>query len=194
MIRMEKTTLQLECLVQAQTFETMWAYYSQSGGRLYAKECRDMATQFVASYTALASLDPRVLDADEIKLGGNTDVSDIVRRIKEWGEGQSPQPYDTMFISKAMTFVFLAGLKGLILRDLKVSKIPTFVFSTAELENSARFLRWKGHLPFSALRDDPDHVLKQASTTPSIAVVADIRRSQDLMTYAQSPRILRTYG
>src|ERR1044071_4811178 len=97
------STLQIECLVLAQAFETMWAYYSQSGGRLYADECRGRALQFVESFETLAAADPRVLDADALTIGGNTDVLEIVRHIKEWSEGKSAQPYDTLLMSKAMT-------------------------------------------------------------------------------------------
>lgn len=62
------------------------------------------------------------------------------------------------------------------------------MWSTIAQEHSARVIRWKGHLPRQALLHDPDKVFGQASVTSTIAVVGDIRRSQDLMTYAQDPR------
>jgi class 3 adenylate cyclase len=43
-------------------------------------------------------------------------------------------------------------------------------------------------MPKVVLEKNPDEVFQGASKTPTIAVVGDIRRSQDLMTYAQKPR------
>lgn len=94
---MDKRTLQIECLVQGQTFETLWVYYSQSGGQLYGEECREMAIQFVESYENISRIDPRILDPKGLMLGENTDVADIVQHLKEWANGSTVSPYEDLF-------------------------------------------------------------------------------------------------
>jgi len=115
-------------------------------------------------------------------------VSNIVHHLKEWGESASVHPYKSLFMSRFMLFAFISGLKGLLLRDSKVSRWPTMIASSIEQEYTARVIRWRGHMPKAALRDDPDRAFQYASSTPTIAVVGDIRRSQDLMTYAKDPK------
>jgi class 3 adenylate cyclase len=58
---------------------------------------------------------------------------------------------------------------------------------SVERDYTAGFVRWRGQIPWKALEDashEPSTLLEQASSSPSIAVVGDIRKSQDLMTYA----------
>ena len=90
-------------------------------------------------------------------------------------------------MSKRMLFAFFTGLKSLLLQDVGVSRWRTMVHSSAEHDHSARIVRWRGHLPKPALLNDPDLILDSASESTTIALVGDIRRSQDLMTYAQGP-------
>ena len=47
-------------------------------------------------------------------------------------------------------------------------------------------VRWKGHFPQLLLPWNVDELLKSASITETIVVVADIRKSQDLMTYGKN--------
>ena len=53
---MENRPHQIECLVLAQAFETLWAYYIQSGGQLYPSECRSAALLFIEAYEELSNL------------------------------------------------------------------------------------------------------------------------------------------
>jgi class 3 adenylate cyclase len=46
------------------------------------------------------------------------------------------------------------------------------------------YLKWRGHFPSLKTRADPQDIMERACRSPSIIVVGDIRRSQDLMTYA----------
>lgn len=144
---MNSQALKIECLALTQAFETLWAYYTQSGGQLYGKECREMAIQFINSYEELLKLDKRVGDPKELSIGENSDVADIVRHLKEWGENTSTHPYEGMFKSRFMLFAFMTGLKSLLLRDSKISRWPTMILSSMEQEHTAQVIRWRGHMP-----------------------------------------------
>jgi len=83
-----------------------------------------------------------------------------------------------------MLFVFFSELKRYLLKELKVIKMPIMMISSLEEEYSAKVIRWRPHMPRIALLHNPDSLFKQASDTSTIAVVGDIRRSQELMLYA----------
>jgi class 3 adenylate cyclase len=181
---MERQAYLADCLTQAQTFETLWAYYSQSGGQLYDRECRKMAIQFVESYEELTKLDTTIQDDVARSIGVDTDIPQIIEHMKEWGRGTASFPYTELLESRLMMFALLSSLKGTLLHNLNVKRWPVVMFTSSEMEYTARVVRWKAHMPHAALRDNPDKLITAASSTTTIAVIGDIRRSQDLMTYA----------
>ena len=177
----------MECLALAQAFETYWAYYLQSGGQLFGKECREAASAFSDSLEELAGHDGRVKDPVVLTIGEKTNVEDIVHRLKKWAKTDSQYPYDRAFESRFMLFALFAGLKRFLIKELGLQRFPTMAMTSVEVEHSERFLRWKGHLPNMGSLEDLDGLIRSASKSPTIAVVGDIRRSQDLMTYTADP-------
>jgi class 3 adenylate cyclase len=183
---MTLTKSRIECLILTLSFETLWSYYLQSSGQLFSRECREAAQRLIESFDGLSKQDPRIKDPVVLTIGEHTDVEDILVNFRDWADGKRQYPYEEAFRSRFMLFGLLTGLKGLLLKDLEVSHWPHMIMTSQETEFSERVLRWKGHLPASILRRDPDTVVKKASSALSVVVVADIRHSQDLMTYASS--------
>jgi class 3 adenylate cyclase len=182
---METQSSSLNCLVHAQAFETAWAYFSQSAGRLYSDECRRAARRFVESLRTLGPADPRVLAPMELIAGHPVDVGVLLQDVEDWARGGEP-----LFLDEELRtpfFVLIQGVKGLLVRDLGID-VPISIGAGADASFSARVLRWKAHLPSVLLeREDLDDLVFEASQSESIVVVGDIRRSQDLMTYAATP-------
>ena len=178
--------LKVECLVLAQSFETLWAYFIQSDGQLLSKQCREGALKFLDVLEELSNQDPRFRDPIALTIGEGTDIEDIKGRLRRWAQGENNYPYDTPFQSRFMVFALLGGLKVVLIRDLELSRWPTIMLTSEEQDHSESVVRWKGHLPHVALRKNPAELVKAASNSQTIVVVADIRRSQDLMTYATS--------
>jgi class 3 adenylate cyclase len=106
--------------------------------------------------------------------------------MREWTQNDQHWPYQDAKTSRFMVFVHLAELKGLLVRELGI-KWSGAVLSSEEEQHAARVVRWKDHLPWSALRDDPDGTVAKASNHPTIVVIGDIRSSQDLVTYSPRP-------
>jgi len=177
---METQSSSLNTLVQAQAFETAWAYYSHSGERLYGDECRRAARRFIESLRFLGPCDPRVLAPIELIAGQAVDVPSLLDDLDRWARsshGRLPERHRTLFL------VLVRGVKNLLARELGVDE-PVSIGGPEDLSFSARVLRWKAHLPSMLLERDLDDLVRQASESDSIVVVGDIRRSQDLMTYA----------
>lgn len=59
----------------------------------------------------------------------------------------------------------------------------------AQFESGHRYRRWKGILPGKLLDQlgSDGTLMTRLGDTPTIAILGDIRRSQDLMTYSESP-------
>ena len=193
----------VECLILAQAFETLWAYYLQSDGELFSEECRKAALQFLDSFEQLSKCEPKFMDPVALSLGENIDVKDIVQHFRRWLDGEDRYPYDQASGGRFILWGFFAGVKGLLITDLGLSRWPIMVMSSEEAMHTNRVVRWRGHLPSSILRRDTEvifqdafsstprgdleAIFQEASSSMTIVVVADIRRSQDLMTYATTP-------
>lgn len=178
----------VECLVLAQSFENFWAYYSQSSGQLFRDECKRALLRMLGKYDFICDEEPYYRDPERLNLGEDFDVDAMVRELREWAENEegSLYPYESWRASSFLIFGLMTGIKSNLLTDLDLEEQPHMTHTTAEAEYTANVVRWRGHLPRSALLDDPQELVNQASNTDTIVLVADIRRSQDLMTYAES--------
>lgn len=176
----------LELLVHASSLETVWAYYSQSGGNLYQTEVRMAAANFANAYARAADADGELESRIRGKLGEHTDVAEIVERVRTWGTGEAERPYGSDSQTRFMLFALITSLKAALLQPEALEQWPSMLYTSEEANHSARAVRWRAHLPQRVFHREPDELVRAASEAPSIAVMGDIRRSQDLMTYASS--------
>jgi hypothetical protein len=77
-VQANQDRLRIECLVLAQTFETLWAYYLQSSGHLFAKECRSSALTFLDAFDVLATMDLQLKENVALYIGQNTEIEEIL--------------------------------------------------------------------------------------------------------------------
>ncbi len=184
---MDKTN-HSSCLVLIQTFETLWAYYSQSNGQLYDSECRQAANDFIKVLRQITSSD-KGLEDQVIRITVNRmDCPEILDQMETWATGTETVPFKTFSASRSLLFGFLSVLKFYLHAALKIPINPLIVMSPTEIEHSERSLRWKGYLPDEFIRSsicDPDELVTRAGKTRSVVVIGDIRRSQQLMNFAK---------
>lgn len=183
----EDERLRLECALAIQSFETYWAYYLQSDGNLFSDETQRACRSFIEAYDAVLPSTPEAADSDALNLGARSDAAAIVTHLRDWVEGEADYPYEAAEKSRFLLFAFFTGLKSYLLRLLDVSRPIHSSMTSHEHDFSSRAVRWRGHLPRRLLRGDPADLFKSASATETIVVLADIRRSQDLMTYSRDP-------
>ena len=180
--------LKIEALFLAQAFETYWAYYLQSGGRLYSEKAKEVAGMFLEAYEELSEHDQGLRDPAELRMGTDADLNDILGRFRAWTLGESPLPYEYAEKSRFLIWFFLTAVQGRVASRLGLRRVPSFVASSQEFMHAEDTVRWKGHLPDALLTRSKDisELIRAASEVQTIAVLADIRMSQDLMTYAPS--------
>lgn len=74
--------LYMNCLVLVQTFETFWAYYAQSEGKLYSRECREAALAFTESFFALQKEDNALCQI--ISLSNSESIEEHISDLEVW--------------------------------------------------------------------------------------------------------------
>ena len=180
----------LDTLILAQSFGEFWAYYSQSNGVLYEEACRKTGTALSQAITALFHEEQGSLEAVQRVINAHSDLGDIekiVTTLHVWSVGTERWPYEGQRETRWTLGPFLMGLKIVCLQKTGGAARPYLTLYAGELDYSTEVLRWKGHLPPKVLDSkNIEAQIIQANQTPSIVVVGDIRRSQDLMTYALS--------
>jgi class 3 adenylate cyclase len=111
----------------------------------------------------------------------------ICLKLTEWAEGTQAFPFGSARKSRLFVWSYISAVKRTLLGRLELPQEVIHSLSKAELGHTEAAVRWRGHLPPSVLRADLDRLVEAASDSPTVVVVGDIRKSQDLMTYAVDP-------
>jgi class 3 adenylate cyclase len=180
---------QMNLLLSILSFETYWAYFSMSSGNVHITDTKAAAKQLLDSLEALRMLDENILDPRKVIRGVDMQVIDeIFDKLKKWVGGKMDL-YKPLIQDKVMFFVLFAGQKSYLIKQLGLAWSPPISFSTGELEYTQRNLRWYPHLPRRSMWEyDKTLDISRLSTSQTVVVYGDIKRSQDLMTYTIGPK------
>lgn len=179
----------LNSLSLLQTFETYWAYYSLSNGKIYSSACMKSGKMFADSIRQIAMDDPRVLDPQALKLDEDADPEKIITGLETWEVTSDSAPIDNIAKSIRLMIPYFNALKPLILEATGLTVEPIVQTNREELMYREGLERWEAHIPTMLLmgKDSPEDLLVKANQTPSIVVIGKIKQLQDLMTYAKDP-------
>lgn len=119
-------------MVLAQTFETFRAYYLQSSGQLFEQQCRASGLSFLEFFDELSKTNPRIKDPVALGLGENTNVEDILSKLRKWASGGNKYPYDTHYQSRFMLWALITSLKTLLIIELGLKRFPIMVVKSEE--------------------------------------------------------------
>lgn len=178
-------------------FEKYWQNYSLSDGFLYAKEVRNEAKKIVPLFyevygkKAIVNPDNTVNDVDLFE------SRRFIDGLEKWLEGEDKFP-KVLFgreYTNRTSFVFqviLIELESQLEKDLNLPVKLSYSATVQEYYFQRKQLTWAGQIPERLIETamEPSFVTK-LSGTETLVVVADIRRSQDLITYGLSPKIYR---
>jgi len=184
----------IECLFLTQTFETFWAYYSQSGGNLYGPECKKSMSELLVALDDISKIDQRFSDHVQMGFSEEGELTEFVSKLRAWVAGDEPVSHGTFIESRVMLYDYFKRVKELAGKCLG---IPVYIGKMQigrEFEYSEGAIRWKGYLPqIVKLWDKLDTIFESASRSETIVVIGDVRRSQDLMTFAPNPQVFADY-
>jgi hypothetical protein len=186
-------------IILLQSFESLWNFYSISEGELFGKEVKESTRKLVDYFDVVYAIDPNVYNSKEIKVNSTNDekyVRDRLEGLREWATNGELFPFNQpgMGANETSRF-FLQGFlmceKGYLCQRLELDIFPTMVTSSGEGSNHMNNIRWKGHLPYQAIDLISENFVDSLSCSDTIVIVADIRKSQDLMTYGPDADFFR---
>lgn len=181
-------------LILLQSFETFWTFCSLTEGELYSKECKEVTKELINQLKAIYTTDKKIFNSKELTLDSDDNtvlIEIIIANLEEWTTSNNKLPYAKVFESNWRISLFTMGLKIYLLKKVdRTLKVP-IIWSSGETSFSKSRIRWGAHLPHHMLRTIPDNLEVELSNSRTIAVVGDIRKSQDLMTYSPSADYFR---
>jgi CheY-like chemotaxis protein/class 3 adenylate cyclase len=157
-----------------------WTYYKQFDCQFVGPECCRSALDFLAVFDKLARRDPNMR-----AVFANRAVEKTPERLRQWANDPDKGLPSDSPLSLTNVLLFLTIFRSYI--DGQVNSGPNDTNQTVHPDVAQRlesYLKWRGHFPRLKARTDPQEVMEKACRSRSIVVVGDIRRSQDLMTYA----------
>lgn len=187
-------------LVILQSFESLWIYYTVSEGELFKKECKLEAKKLVDYFAKVYKLDKGVYNSKTITLNSNDSedyIKEILKGLKMWAKNDEAFPsfYDGLGGAAQSKYMISSGFfmceKVYLCRQLKLEIMPTIIWSSGQSAYHKNEIRWKGHLPWQAIDLVSPEFVDKLSNSDSLVIVADIRKSQDLMTYGPSADFFR---
>lgn len=167
--------------------------------KLYKEDTKESALQFVNYLNIIYKFDKGIYNSSNIGLDEKNDekrVRFILVNLRKWAKNDELFPFDNPSLgpneaSRVWLRGFLMCLKGYILSQLKVEKFPHLVASSAEGDFTKNNIRWIGHLHPQAINLINDSFVEELLNSQTIVLVADIRKSQDLMTYGPDADFFR---
>ena len=169
-----------ENLTAASKFGMWWTYYQQFDCQSVEPECRRSALDFLHVFDKLVERDDRMMAAF-----ANRPVEKTVERLRDWANDSSKGPPSDGSLSLTNVLLFLTIYRGQIESQLSSASANTDQMVHPDVARRLEsYLKWRGHFPRLKTSADLQEVMEKACRSTTIIVVGDIRRSQDLMTYA----------
>lgn len=192
---MQITEQYTNLLILLQNFENLWNMYSVSEGFLYRRETKRSGRTFLELFDIVASIDFSIRNTKALHMNGlnSTDYIDsVMHGLGDWVESEKRFPFSSVEMGDNENSRFILQRLFMCLSAYLVSKIqleyrPVLCKSSGEGKFHRNNVKWGGHLPWEISDDVDERMLESLSNSETVVVVGDIRKSQDLITYATRP-------
>lgn len=189
-------------LILLQNFENLWNMYSISEGMLYCDKTKESAKQYLRLFNIVSAEDSRIRNSNDIHLNDkdNTEYIDEVNNaLQEWCDSDKLFPIKSNEIgigdNEKSRFVLqpvFMCISVYLLSKLKFDYFPVLCKSSGEGMFHRNNVKWEGRFPWQICDQVDNSFLDSLSNNETVVIVGDIRRSQDLITYAVNPNTYRT--
>lgn len=178
-------------LILLLNFEKYWIAYYISNGSLFSSDVRREAQALVDFYNANFVPPKTTPKRARIEKREITILRQLIDSFSEWlaTDDLFPSQADKSYVSLSSNYVLssLSELESYLCQNLS---LPISILQRDDdLEGHIheRILRWSGQFPDSIVPRINDSFIDSMSNSQSLILVADIRHSQDLMTYGANP-------
>lgn len=181
-------------------------YYFSDGHVFYRAQIKKSAGTLVSFmketyefdsniYKGKASVHKRHED-NGFEEGEDSDES-IIIALDTWSKNEDVFPFfhekNDLGLTNAIFQLFYIRRLSYLLSKLNLEKFPSLSMSNMEGTLHTDYIKWNGHINYRVLEIVNESFLKTMSDSDSLVIVADIRHSQDLMTYSPSPDLYEHY-
>lgn len=176
-------------LILLLSFEKYWSINNKTKGHAYRKQAKLEAGRVCKCIKDIVEVDNGIIEAENLKLRNNTndDVIESLKALEEWAVNdedyiQTNRKYFTKRASLNFHLLILA-LENFLCDKLELHYKPQLVRSSDEDLLDLRVSEWLGQIHPSLIEYITPSFIADMNEKDTIVLVADIRRSQDLMTY-----------
>lgn len=184
--------LKTNLLILLYSFEKYWYAYTFSDGILYKKEIKGEAQKIVVLFYQIYGRKVLINPDNSVNEVDMWRGRQFVEEIEKWVK--SDEKYPKSFLGRVFTKttplyyqVVLMELESMLVEELKFSIIPGFIATSHEDFFKKEALKWAGQMPEAIVDSISDNYIRNMNSCDTLVLVADIRRSQDLMTYGLNP-------
>lgn len=198
----EGKTIYANLLILLQNFENLWNMYSVSEGFLYRNEVKRSATVFLGLFNKLSEAHPDIRNSKTLQINSadSTELIDgLVKTLNEWVESDRLFPCDStetgMGNNETSRFAlqpFFMCISAFIVNKLELPYRPVLCKSSGEGAFHQKNIMWNGRFPWEICDQIDDKLLRVLSESETVVIVGDVRKSQDLITYAVNPDTYRS--
>ena len=188
----------LNLLLLLLSFEKYWHSYSLSDGQLYAKAVRNEVKKIIPLYYEIYGKNTLINSEKTINENLNFDLRQFIEELEKWVDTNDKFPKVLLGKEYTSRFQYLFQVVLMVFETQleEEIKLPIPLEYTA-LNHEGIFrekicAKWAGQMPEVVIKNigNPSYILNM-SKSDTIVMVADIRRSQDLITYSPSPNTYR---
>lgn len=199
---MEDKTLLANLLIMLQNFENFWNMYSVSEGVLYREQTKESAKNFLELFDKVAEAHPDIRNTKAVSINSEDStehIDSIVGLLKVWVNNETLFPFSSQEIgigdnekSRYLLQPFFMCLSVFIIKRIDLEYRPVLCKSSGEGAFHHNNVKWKGRFPWLVSDRVDKGFLCSLSKSETVVVVGDIRKSQDLITYAVNPDTYRS--
>lgn len=178
-------------------FEKYWQNYSLSDGVLYSDEVRTEAKKIVPLFYELYGRKIIVNPDNTINEVDMFEGRRFIDELEKWlgTEDKFPKVMFGREYTNRSSFVFqyvFMELESQLEQELELPVRLSFSATVQEYYFRRKQLKWAGQIPEPLIEKAMESsFMSGMSSSDTLVLVADIRRSQDLMTFGLSPNIYR---
>jgi len=167
-------------LTVASKFGMWWTYYQQFDCLSVEAECRHSALDFLHAFDQLVQRDVKIA-----AYFANRPAEKTLAHLREWANDAATTVPSNGSLNLSNVLLFLTIFRSRIESQIAAGSSNTDQMVHPDIARRLEsYLKWRGHFPRRKTKENLQELMERACGSATIIVVGDIRRSQDLMTYA----------
>lgn len=186
-------------IILLQSFQINWQrLFFSNGHYCYVKECKKSASLMIELFKELHEEDKSIYNSKAIGLNSDNDegfVTEVIQSLKDWviSEDNFPRSVDIKSKTSYNFYLneFIICETAYLLGKIKPQIHPVLYTSSHDSFLNENYIKWHPHVSYLAVDFLSEGFLDKMSNSNSITIVADIRKSQELITYSSSPLYFR---